>query len=472
MKISHGSQNQGLGVGDADETLVSDVLTPVNRDNTGTHLTVQMEVNPYGKVFALLDDGTVAAWGDNTGLGLGLCGFGFVNKPTLVPGIPPMKKIATSIVTSFGCATDGTVWSWGATNPPASNNMDGRDVTQSATICSSAVYGPGMLNIGGSSCLTVSAGNDFGAVLTNDSDVYVWGRGVGRDPLKLTFPYAFTPLKIAASEDVLVYGLSASGSRELWVLARFPDSSLMDPVYRSQVGSMWFGRATLESFFDDFKYGDYRQQFDLSNRVIVDMSTKFNMWLLKTDANEAISYVANPTGYSTSGTSLEASGFVISDNFAGKKFSVTKFNALLEEDGASGVIWSVRGSILGGAFQESDWTNLVPVQPLTALSPSTSKWVNIFADETEVSATLAALDGALLSTLNSASLFFGLIHYFSQLREHYGISMRPIKQKQGTTFKIRCHLLLFKTAMTTSSPSLPLVRSLHLAAVAKLCTHQ
>lgn len=389
----------GLGTGDTNEATWTDDLVPVSTDNIGTNTIVTFQLEPLGKVVALLSNGSVVAWGDNTLNGLGVCQFPstFINKPTVVPSLPKLKRIAVSRRVSYGCDENGSVWSWGAVSSTQAAVMTGRNIASSPQICDPAIPGPGIVDLGGSSCTDLSAGDLLVAVITNEPAVYIWGVGIGNTPFKLPFPYLFTPLKVAASDSILVYGVSDTGARELWTVSRFAESTQLDPVHRYRIGinnAYWFGRsAALDLFYDDFQFGDFQKTFSFANRIVTDVTTRDGQWVFLTDAHEAVAYISETSGFSNSGTNLEQKGFIISDAFAGKRFIVTKFNALLEDTGSSRVLWTNRESLVGGVFSERDWSPARTIQPLTDLPPSSAPWINVFKDDGDGSATVAALDG-------------------------------------------------------------------------------
>ncbi len=68
-------------------------------------------------VFALKKDGTVWAWGDNSGkqLGTGLTTV-TVDKPTQVSGLTGIIKLSADTSHSLALKNDGTVWAWGWNN--------------------------------------------------------------------------------------------------------------------------------------------------------------------------------------------------------------------------------------------------------------------------------------------------------------------------------------------------------------------
>jgi alpha-tubulin suppressor-like RCC1 family protein len=65
---------------------------------------------------ALKSDGTVWVWGANytSQLGNGTSTFNIQQSPTQLPGLINIKKVAAGPSNSFAIAADGTVWAWGA----------------------------------------------------------------------------------------------------------------------------------------------------------------------------------------------------------------------------------------------------------------------------------------------------------------------------------------------------------------------
>ncbi len=112
---------------------------------------------------ALLDDGTVWAWGDNT---VGQLGDGTTvarSVPAPVPGLGSVAALSSGYDHTLALKTDGTVWAWG---------LD---------------FGRSPQQVSGLPAMTsVSAGMRFSLGLATDGTVWAWGDNndgqLGRDP--------------------------------------------------------------------------------------------------------------------------------------------------------------------------------------------------------------------------------------------------------------------------------------------------
>lgn len=164
--------------------------------------------------YALLDDGTVYAWGraDHGALGIGsvtaplLAGsstsseYRGIETPTRIPGLDEVTAIAAAGYSGYAVRRDGTVRAWGA-GPIG----DGRAPSEYGGRASSA--GPALTpvpvpNLRGITALSVSA--DVALALTADGRVYSWGRNfygaLGRPPrIELSLD---TPAEIPGLTDV------------------------------------------------------------------------------------------------------------------------------------------------------------------------------------------------------------------------------------------------------------------------------
>jgi alpha-tubulin suppressor-like RCC1 family protein len=65
-------------------------------------------------VLLLKKDGTVLAWGNNDGCGVGVGDFKEKVTPVAIPGLKNVKQIAQGKFVSGAVLTDGTVWLWGS----------------------------------------------------------------------------------------------------------------------------------------------------------------------------------------------------------------------------------------------------------------------------------------------------------------------------------------------------------------------
>lgn len=129
---------------------------------------VQVEAGDQGASYALLEDGTVWAWGYgfNRNLGVELAaGVRSRHTPERVPGLTGVARIVALEATVMAVLRDGTVRAWGGELPTAFTG-------------GSRVY-PGNANpvvINGLSNVVDIAGGVYGGyALTRDGQVYAWG---------------------------------------------------------------------------------------------------------------------------------------------------------------------------------------------------------------------------------------------------------------------------------------------------------
>jgi alpha-tubulin suppressor-like RCC1 family protein len=118
---------------------------------------------------AVLSDGTVWAWGDNSAGELGQPSGSLASSlpPIAVAGAPKSIAVAAGLNYSLALAADGTVWSWGSNN----YGLLGRG---GATETPAPVEG--LSNI-----VSVSAGVSFAMALRSDGTVWSWGNnGLGQ----------------------------------------------------------------------------------------------------------------------------------------------------------------------------------------------------------------------------------------------------------------------------------------------------
>lgn len=163
---------------------------------------------------ALLENGTVMAWGGN---GLGLLGNGTTNEavtvpaPVCAPGATPPCSVANGNVLtgvtaiaageqfSMALMADGSVTAWG-------NNSDG----ELGTAPESSSYVPVQVN-GLAGVTAISAANKYGLALSN-GEVSAWGTGFlgNGDPLQLP---QMVPVPVVGLRGVA--GISAGTSHNL-----------------------------------------------------------------------------------------------------------------------------------------------------------------------------------------------------------------------------------------------------------------
>lgn len=119
---------------------------------------------------ALLNDGTVMTWGDNS---YGQLGFGdtvsFRYTPKLVPGLSNVKQIAAGENYTLALLEDGTVKAWGLNDygQVGIGSFDYYEVYEPTTI-------PELHNV-----TKITAGPESAAVLLEDGTVWTWGYNGG-----------------------------------------------------------------------------------------------------------------------------------------------------------------------------------------------------------------------------------------------------------------------------------------------------
>lgn len=127
----------------------------------------------YNTSYAVLDDGTVAAWGTgaNGELGCGEpCRKGS-ETPIVIPGLTDVVQLSTSIATAFALHRDGTVSAWG----PHEAGLFADGVQPKYLEASERSYTP--LRLAGVSGITsLSAGMGYVLAITRSGHVMAWGK--------------------------------------------------------------------------------------------------------------------------------------------------------------------------------------------------------------------------------------------------------------------------------------------------------
>jgi len=118
---------------------------------------------------ALLNDGTVKAFGDNTSGQLGLGNTTTpITTPTLIPGLSNVKQIACGNGHSLVLLNDGTVKAFGY-------NTSGQLGLGNTTPYTSPIVIPSLTNV-----KQISCGSNHSLVLLNDGTVYGFGNNIGQ----------------------------------------------------------------------------------------------------------------------------------------------------------------------------------------------------------------------------------------------------------------------------------------------------
>ncbi|MFF5211566.1 RCC1 domain-containing protein [Streptosporangium sp. NPDC000396] len=167
---------------------------------------------------ALLSDGTVMAWGDNTvgQLGIGTVG-GVEPRPVPVPGLTGVRAIVAGDLHSLALLSDGTVRAWGFNNDgelgDGTVNVSGTPVT---------VVGPGGAGVLGG-VRRIAAGSFHSLALLSDGTVRAWGENFDGQLGDGTVNDALTPVTVVGPGGAGVLGgvrrIAAGGLHSLALLS-------------------------------------------------------------------------------------------------------------------------------------------------------------------------------------------------------------------------------------------------------------
>ena len=177
-----------------------------------------------GSFLLLLADGTVLAWGKNNAGQLGLGIFPKwgdpepVLRPTRVPGLAHVRQLANDMA----LLEDGTVRAWGGTFsdgfgpgmpiPKTTDNRDGTRVWRPQAI-------PGLTGV-----KAIAAGGDFALALLEDGTVKAWGRNkngeigdevISGSTVPVTVPGIDSAVAISAGVDYAL-ALLRDGTVRVW----------------------------------------------------------------------------------------------------------------------------------------------------------------------------------------------------------------------------------------------------------------
>lgn len=184
---SWGSNLEGaLGNG---EDLYADSIQVV-KDLTGVKQIVAMPES----VFAVLDDGTVKAWGSNE---FGVLGTGSTdrssNVPVTVTGLSNVKSLTVGLQTVYALLEDGTVMAWGS-------NLIGQ-LGANTRVSTASVPVP-VADLSGVVSLTASSQSAF--AILNDGTAVGWGYNSFVEPpaTGLKEPYFIKPVNVPGLKNV------------------------------------------------------------------------------------------------------------------------------------------------------------------------------------------------------------------------------------------------------------------------------
>ncbi|MGB4549962.1 MAG: carboxypeptidase regulatory-like domain-containing protein [Syntrophales bacterium] len=155
---------------------------------------------------ALLDDGTVWAWGVGTSGQLGNGQFDNSSVPVQVQGLTGITAIACGGYHSMAVGSGGTVWTWG-------DNIDGRLGWDTAGWPSSI---PDQVT-GLSGVISVAGGDYHSMAVTSTGTVWAWGLNsegrLGVDPSSTPGGFSITPVAVTGLTGVV--NVAAGGSHSV-----------------------------------------------------------------------------------------------------------------------------------------------------------------------------------------------------------------------------------------------------------------
>ena len=124
--------------------------------------------------FAMKNDGTLSAWGNNSSGQLGIGSSGNTrSNPAAVNVLTDVKIISSGSSFTVALKDDGTAWAWGG-------NGFGQLGDGTYTGCTSPQQVKGAGGVGSLiDVIDIRAGNSHATALKNDGTVWAWGRGDG-----------------------------------------------------------------------------------------------------------------------------------------------------------------------------------------------------------------------------------------------------------------------------------------------------
>jgi alpha-tubulin suppressor-like RCC1 family protein len=149
-------------------------VTPV-KAGTLTKVTL-VAASQNDAAFALKNDGTLWAWGNNSSGQLGVGNTTQHSTPTQVSGLTQVVAVAPGYRHTLALKSDGTVWAWG-------NNNTGALGIGSRTAHSAPIQVPGLTSV-----VAIAAGTDFSVAVRTDGSVWQWGLELGNANIQLLSP--------------------------------------------------------------------------------------------------------------------------------------------------------------------------------------------------------------------------------------------------------------------------------------------
>jgi alpha-tubulin suppressor-like RCC1 family protein len=153
-----GQKDPMLGLGPVDPLAYPYILVPTQ---VGSDTNWSKIATNFNSSYAIKTNGTLWAWGNNTGGNLGLGNYTNYNVPTQIGVETNWETIISGYSHMFATKTNGQVWGWGFGTPlgigTIPNNL-------SPVLVSNATIWK-----------TISGGNAFSAGIKNDGTLWVWG---------------------------------------------------------------------------------------------------------------------------------------------------------------------------------------------------------------------------------------------------------------------------------------------------------
>jgi len=179
-------------------------LRPVPADVSGLGGVVEIAAGDGafgGDSFAIKNDGSVWAWGDNNYGALGDGTTTSRSTPTRLPGLTDVKSISPVVGSTFALKNDGTVWAWGATSSAGwgGAGIDGAPSSPTPWLV------PGLNNV-----IALAVDRWHGLALKRDGTVWSWGGNYGGELGDGTTVERHTPAPVPGLSDVIA--IAAGGS--------------------------------------------------------------------------------------------------------------------------------------------------------------------------------------------------------------------------------------------------------------------
>ncbi len=175
----------------------------------------------HAEDYALMEDGTVMAWGSVSCLG---SSSGVATPfPSTIPGLTDIKQISTSPAVTLFLRKDGTVLSCGGTDEELGRDWNFTDKSPWKPL-PVAGFGPG------SKVVDISITGDAAMAMKEDGSVYLWGRntnaalapifgadaGVAEEPTLAPLPAGPPAVDVDNTDSVTPRVIRADGSLVLW----------------------------------------------------------------------------------------------------------------------------------------------------------------------------------------------------------------------------------------------------------------